>query len=681
MKNFLIKQIPYIFLAGVAFLSYHQLLQMYFWRDDYTGLYFSQKDITGDPAFAYPYQIAFLVERFFWQIFGLDAARYFLVEVVLYVSATCLLFYFLQKLFRDKKVAFFSGLVFAAGYIGQDAMKMPMGDGLGTMVALNVLLLDLVVFIQYLLTKKKVLLVLSLALFFMTLEAAPQRTSSAILILVLLDWMISFKGRKAGIIKRNISFITVFLIQYFIHPSVWLLGYRIISPTHFLGIFASFSPLYILNFLGTFWNMLFPSHIHYELNILLGINKEPLNFFRLLPTGLPAYLFAAVPLIFLRLIRPSVFGLVTVGKVIGAFTAFSILLAYFLSGLKIDPIDLVSIFNGGIFLFFLVIWIFIGAAKSKALSIFNLLAVFGMLSIFFLTIPERILVSYNRYLLVSSFTVALLPVIFITKEFYQKNGSQKVFAKGLFFIIISMLVIPRLYTALSTQQEFVNLYSRHAKMFYQQLRGFIPAGDSKKIIYIEGTTKELDLSIGDSQRVGYLGSEAAVAINLNANKENIILPQFLEEIPALLEKDASFEAGDIYTFIYGEEGLFETSNITKELLQRGSQMTTILPTEWEKGVSFYPSEKIWTLQPIEVTIPLKISAGVLESEIFWEYNTYGPVHKDRSLNIPLNKDGLWHEYKFIIPAGSEYLKRIYFNNLTLVPEIGTARFKYYKGGD
>lgn len=83
-------------------------------------------------------------------------------------------------------------------------MKMSMGDGLGTMVALNVLLLDLVVFIQYLLAKKKVLYVLSLAIFFLTLEAAPQRTSSALLILLLLDWMVSFKDKKAGILKRNL---------------------------------------------------------------------------------------------------------------------------------------------------------------------------------------------------------------------------------------------------------------------------------------------------------------------------------------------------------------------------------------------------------------------------------------------------------------------------------------------
>lgn len=108
-----------------------------------------------------------------------------------------------------------------------------------------------------------------------------------------------------------------------------------------------------------------------------------------------------------------------------------------------------------------------------------------------------------------------------------------------------------------------------------------------------------------------------------------------------------------------------------------NQLITVLSTDWEKG-SFYPSTRIWTLQPLEVAIPLKISAGVLEVEVSWEYNTYGAVQKERSVRIPVFTDELWHEYKFIIPAGGEYLKRIYLKGVTPLPEIGTTRIKYYK---
>lgn len=678
ITSFVLKLIPYIFLAAVAFLSYHQILQMYFWRDDYTGLYFSQKSLVGDPAFAYPYQIAFLVERFFWQIFGHDATHYFLTEIILYISATCLLFYFLQKLFHDKKVAFFCSLVFAAGYIGQDAMKMSMGDGLGTMVALNVLLLNLVAFIKYLLTKKKILFILSLVAFFLTLEVAPQRTSSFLLILLLLDWMISFRGEKMDILKRNISFILIFFVQYFIHPSVWILGYRIISPTHFLGIFASFSPLYALNFLGTFWNMLFPTHLQMGFNTFIDIYKDNLNFYRFLLAGFPAFLFSSLSLVFLKFIRPSTYSFLYIGRCIAILAAFLVLWAYLIKGVTVDQTDLVSIFNGGIFLAFLILWIFIGVAKSKAYALFSILAIFSMLAIFFLTIPERVLVSYNRYLLLPSFTVALIPIIFITKEYYQKEAIRKILANLLFFAIILVLTVPRIFTALSTQQEFVESYSQHAKRFYQQLREFLPRVDKKKVIYVEGATKELDLSIGDAQRVGYLGSEAAVAINLQTKKENIILPQALDEVPELLKTNNGVGVPDVYTFIYTEQGLSETSQITRELLRGVNLQIAVLPTDWGNGLSLYPSTKIWTLQSIEVMIPMKIYLSPSNVEIFWEYNTYGPVHKGRSVNIPTFTDGLWHEYKFIIPAGGEYLKRIYFKEFTSVPEIGITRIKYYK---
>lgn len=688
MKITLFKLFPYLLLAGVAFLSYHQLLQMYFWRDDYTGLYFAQvENLSKEFAFAYPYQIPLLLDKFAWQLFGLNATYYFLLATILYITSAWLLFCFLRKVFDSKMIAFFCGLVFVAGYIGQDAMKMTLGDGLGAVLALNILLLGLVLFLRYLQSGKKALFIFSLIAFTLTLEVSPHRTSSSLFIFLLLDWIFTRRDQKVKIIFRNMSFILIFLVQYFIHPSVWLLGYRIITPTNFLGLLTTFSPLYFLNPLGTFWNMIFPSHIHYELNILMGIYKEPPDLSRFLLTGLPAYLFAVIHLVFLRLIRPSVFGFMELGKFFGVFTVFSILLAHFVFGLKIDPTDQVSIFNGGIFLSLIILWVVVGMANSRALSVFSLLALFGMLSIFFLTIPERVLVSYNRYLLLPSFAAAFLPVIFITKEFYSKTGTRKIFARGLFFGIIFILVVPRLLTALSTQQEFVQSYSLHAKRFYQQLREFLPSIDRKTVIYVEGATKELELSIGDAQRVGYLGSEAAVAINLKTAKENIVLPQALDDIPGILKKDPTLGMDDVYTFIYTKQGLLDTSQKTRELLSGKGVQAFALPIDWKKDtigndsldISLSPAFKIWTLQPIEVVIPLKAQIGPSEIEFFWEYNTYGAVHKERSVAIPFFADKQWHDYKFIIPAGGEYLKRVYFKSLLPAPEIGTAKIKGYTG--
>ncbi len=669
MKNFIFKLAPLSILASLAFLSYHQLLEMYFWRDDYTGIYFAQvRNLTQEFGFAFPYQMAFLIERFFFNLYGLEASLYYLTEVILYIFATLLIFYFSNDFFKNRVIAFCGSLIFAAGYIGQDAMKMSMGDGLGTIVALNVLLLNLVIFLRYLQKKKIVLLITAFILFFMTLETAPQRTSSSLLIFLLLDWCMSLKNDKTLILRRNLTFILIFIIQYFIHPSVWLLGYRVPEPTHFWGVLSTLSPYYLLNPLGTFWNMIFPSHLQDQFNLFINLRNEQLTLLKIWVSGIPVFIFAALSLVFIKFIRPAEFKFKSVLKVVSFLVVFSIIFAGLVFRIDIDRYDAASIFNGGVFLIFLITLIIKGVPESRILSLSGLLMVFFMLAIFFITIPERVLVSYNRYLLLPSFTIAFLPAFFITKEFYLKNSIKRSFARLFFALFIAALVLPRLFASFSTQQEFVQSYSRHAKTFYRELREIIPA-DKKVVIYVEGATKELDLSIGDAARVGYLGSEAAVAINLNTRKENILLPQSLEEIPVLLNKNKTIGVDDIYTFLYTEQGLFETSKITRELLLGNSPQVTVLPDDLDKL-------KIWSLQPIEAVIPLKAPNGVSELEAFWAYNTYGSVHKDRSVKIPLFTDGLWHEYKFIIPAGGEYLKRIYFKDLGFKPEIGKIRFKY-----
>lgn len=678
IKSFVLKLIPYIALVVAAFVSYHQLLQMYFWRDDYTGLYLSQKELIGNPAFAYPYQIALLLEKYAWQAFGLNAFNYFLTVIVFYITASWLLFYFLKRLFRDTKIAFFCSLVFAAGYIGQDAMKMTMGDGLGTIIALNMLLISLLTLSIYLQNLKKIWLICAMIAFFLTLEIAPQRTSSSLIIFMCLDWILSWKRKNWVLLLRNASFVLIFLIQYFLHPSVLLLGYKINPPTQFLGLLIDFSPLYLLNHLGTFWNMIIPSHLQEQFNTAILIYKESPTLFKFWLAGLPTTIFAATMFIYLKFLRPAVFSPANLGKILAATIIFSIVWALALYQIKIDKGDLVSIFNGGIFLTFLIAWISLGAPKFKLLSLFSLLTVFGIISIFFLTIPERILVSYNRYLLLPSFTIALLPIIFVTKEYFQADLVKKRLAQILFITIIFILVLPRLFTAWSTQQEFVRDYSRHAKNMYRQLRQFVPDISTKKIIYLEGTNKELNLSIGDAARVGYLGSEAALAVNYRTKKENIILPQTLGEIPRLLKENPGLNLEDVHTFIYGEKGLRETSQITRKLLTDKDEPVVVLPDAWEKN-SFNPSFKIWTLLPIQVKLALKASATAKEKnmEIFWEYNTYGLLDQDKSIGINVMMDDKWHEYKFIIPGGGEYLKTMYFNIPSDVQfEIGNMQLNY-----
>lgn len=554
-------------LAVFAFVSYHQLLKMYFWRDDYTGLYIAQQeDLRNQAEFAYPYHIALLAEKYAWQLFNLNASNFYLTVIILYITSAWLLFYFLNRLLKGDTIAFLCSLVFAAGYVGQDAMKMTMGDGLGTIMALNILLATLLTLLVYLQNGRKIWLIFSLIFFFLVLEIAPQRTSSFPLLILALDWIVSWKKRNFNLYLRNFFFMAIFLIQYFLHPSVWILGYKITPPSKFLGVLVDFSPLYLLNPLGIFWNLIVPSDLQENLNRIIGIYNQQLSLFRFWLAGLPSVFFAIFLLIYLKLIRGKKFSFLILGIIITFIFSFSVIWALVIYQNQIDKGDMVSILNGGILLLFVVIWIKWGGSKFKSLAILSLLAIFSIIVIFFWTIPERILVSYNRYLLLASFTPALLPIIFVTKEYHQKNLVKRRLAKLLFITVIFILVVPRLTFALFTQQIFVENYSQHARKMYQEIKFYIPDTNKKKVIYVNGVNKELDLSVGDAARVGYFGSEVAWAVNFKTKKENILLPQTLEDIPKLLEDNPEVLLEDVYTFLYDEGGIKNTSQITRKIL-------------------------------------------------------------------------------------------------------------------
>ena len=556
----------HIYSFQVLYLSYHQLLQMYFWRDDYAALYFAQHpDLLQKGLFAYPYQITQLLDLLAWRMFGMRTEIYFMAVIILYAFAAGLLFKFLSNLFKDSKIALFSTLIFAVGYIGQDDMKMTL-DCFSAIMSLIVLLITLLFFLKYLNNHRKIYYLFTLIFFFLTLEIAPHRVAGSIIFLISLDLVISWRKWNWGLIIRCFSFISIFLVQYFIHPSSWVLGYKIPPGGNYLGLLINFFPLYLLNPLGTFWNMIFPSDFQELFYRKLGLPGSEFNLLRFYLSGLPALIVSLVSLLILKLLRPKIYNFALFGKILIMFLLLSVFLAILLFRINIYKYDLASIFNGGIFLSFLLLWIFMNMSKYKLLSIFSLVAIFGINSIFFISIPERVLVSYNRYLLLPSFVPALLPIIFVSQEYFQGTYAKRIIAKFLFIGFIAIIISLRLTASFLSQQTFVNDYSRHSKKIFQDLKIYIPEIKSKKVIFMKGANQKLDFAVGDASRVGYFGSEVAFAVHYYTNQDNIILPQTIDEIPDLLKQNPGLTPDDVFTFVYFEDGLHDTSSETRKLL-------------------------------------------------------------------------------------------------------------------
>ena len=83
---------------------------------------------------------------------------------------------------------------------------------------------------------------------------------------------------------------------------------------------------------------------------------------------------------------------------------------------------------------------------------------------------------------------------------------------------------------------------------------------------MKGANQKLDFAVGDASRVGYFGSEVAFAVHYYTNQDNIILPQTIDEIPDLLKQNPGLTPDDVFTFVYFEDGLHDTSSETRKLL-------------------------------------------------------------------------------------------------------------------
>lgn len=674
---------PYILLSAVAFFSYHQLLGMYFWRDDYSTLYAVQQGYLIDqPVYAYPYHLNILMSEYFWRIFGLDTRYYFGAEIILFVLAAWILYYFLQKLFSDKRIAFFCSLVFGAGYLGQDALKMSL-EGLLSLTALNLTLMTLLTLLVYLQHGRKLWFFCSLLSFFLTLEIAAHRTSTLVVVLLAFNWFFLGKKRVNDFLINSSAFLLIFVIQYYIHPSALFLNYKIGGSVNFWRFLTAFSSLYLLNPFGTFWNMIVPTDLQELLNRRIGI-QDNFILFKFWVASLPAVAISSTLFLYLKLMRPAVASLRKLGLCVFFIIISSFAIAFLIYQQKADRSDLVSIENGIVLFIFLLLWIAAGASKFRRLSLLSIFTLFGLNMLFFFTIPDRVLVSFNRYLLASSFTPALLVIIFVSKEFYLKDRRKSNLAVGLFVGLSLLLVVSRLGYALSTQKEFVTSYSQHARGMYQSLRAFLPDIKGRQVIYIEGSNKNLSLSVGDAARVGFLGSEAAFAVHYRTKKENIILPQTLAEIPQLLAKNSDLSLENVHTFIYDEKGLRETSQETRKMFNAPKELIIVTPDNWQKDTKgevwqLNPSTRISTFLPLETTIQLKFTPQKTRriGEFSWSYNTVGLLDQPKSAQLDTITDGRWHEYKFIIPGGGEYLQTIFFT----VPddtsvEIGKTQFSY-----
>lgn len=661
----------FIVIVLVIVVAFRNAWGMYFWHDDYTYIYLAQNNQLNE----YPYHFFSVWINHLFRIFGLNHQSYLLLGILLYIIACCLLYLLLIRAFSSKVLSLLGTLVFASGYTGQDSIKMLLGDGIHTLIGIIAFLSTLLLFIKYHYSSKIGFLLLAFFLLLLTLDFLPTRYAGAFLILIGIDWVFSLKKRD-GLRKplmRSAVFFAIFLIQFLVHPSKFILNYssiyadgtKILNLGQILGMVGDFQWKYFFIPFGTFWNHFFP--FDYQINLSFFLSKH-FSIQNLWIQSLPSFLIILVTFIILKSLRTQILSWRKIFFYLVIFLFFSAFWTRVSTFASVYPMEQVSILNGGIFFMLLVALLLLKIPAFPQFAVISLFIIFGGISVFFVVKPEFVIESYDRYLLPTAVGVPFVLSFFTSREIFEKKIFRKRLPGLTLFLLPALLLIgSHIMLGEKTQRAFVKNYSLHAQIFFSDLKSYLPQISEKKIIYIEGATKELSFAVGDAARVGEFGSETVYSVHYGTNVDNVLLPESPDDIISLLRENPDVSIEDVYYFIYTAEGLKNLSEGFRMLFKSDSQPTAVSPGGWRKRDNDLVLDTKFSSQlPIKVKLLIKAASKVSEKrvpleeevEIKWRYDTIGPLPQENFVRLTILPDNKWHNYEFLIPGGGEYLKEV-----------------------
>lgn len=185
----------------VTFLTYGQMLGMYFWQDD-NAIIFKAQNIEGTAGYfgeglydrSSNYRFVATLVYPLYLLFGIEPTGYYLAGIIFYFFAA-LSIYFLVKVLTGKKlVALMAALIFASGYIGAESVWR-VSTSLHTSHMIIFLNLAMLFYILSFRSEKRKWLyyVVSLVLFVYTMETGFVRSHGILLMLLGIEFLLNFR--------------------------------------------------------------------------------------------------------------------------------------------------------------------------------------------------------------------------------------------------------------------------------------------------------------------------------------------------------------------------------------------------------------------------------------------------------------------------------------------------------
>ncbi len=501
----------------VVVLSYGQTLGMYFWVDD-NALIYKLQHINQDIGFwgegaigTGPYR--HIINQFvlFYPIFKTNPTPYYAVGILLYFFASASVYFFVKSLTNNKYISLGSGLIFAAGYIGAESVY-GITNSWQTSRGIIMTLFTFWLFLKFARTKQIIFYLLSIPMFFFSLDTVYVRAPGLIFTIFLFDllfWPVVAKPKSiVGFILRQLPFLSI-------HYHIYLSS---------LAYAEGFGILHLIQ----------DVFIQKKFQLLAIVPQDIGNLF--IPNSLTSFINTAVS----RTINlPE--GII-IGSLISSVLFFLFLIFLIIRNYR-KEVFLTKV------LVFGVIWM-----------VFNFIVFYGKEPGFTLRTTHR----YFHYSLVG---VSL----FWSSAFYLLLNQLKTKKlRKIFYVCILLIVSTFVISNIVNEYKFNQKRSFPARKLFSSFDKVVPNIPKGGTIYFDLANDPKMRNEFTSFFGGMFSEGANFAIN-SENTDYMKDFKFTYKFDDILTRLATNQTtlDKVFTFYYGENGLVNTTSQIRGLLQKG----------------------------------------------------------------------------------------------------------------
>lgn len=587
----------WVFLLLIVLFSFGQILGMYVWKDD-NAIFFKFTHLSEPAGYLGKglfgegtYKFSVTPYWFIYQIFGYESIVPFYVLILIFYFFATFAVYRLFAQIVSENVGKLAGFLFASGYIASEGF-MWLASSMIQSVSIILSSITLILYNLYSIKGKIHLFFTSLLFYFITIQITPVRVHYFILVLAVFDFLWVRKDFR-------IKSLLFFLLRIFAFGFVFFWSYlkssdqRVALQFSFVRDLLNGEIYKLYSFLGSLGYLFLPDRqVKFLVSLIGGIVKDAQS--TIVVAQISVFILTAVFLYFVTSRRKYINLFFILLNLIWLGLVNLIIKNPYIAAGKTES---VVVFIGGLVLEMLLVVIFTAEKKIRSYIVFFTIWLLGNLFAYTSYQPTSILPSFDRYL-AHSF-VPLVGLLALVASVSRPDLRQ-------FKLIPIMLVIlwgmSNIFNSISSQHEILIKRSQPARMFYQQLKSYLPVVNKGDIFYFD-VADDAQGYFESAFSVGQMPETTALAWRYGIDRYDILLfTNFSDLADHIYSKNLTPEK--IHTFWYSKNGLIDTSSEFRKQFFEGSDY---------KKVSFESSDNgtILIKEPVSSITPIEIKLDIL----------------------------------------------------------------------